>query len=339
MRSCVSFSSSGRVFFLGLGAWVVLGVLGPASAGATITGGGGPRATDCLAVFDAAVNHPATRPRHVRCVDGDPSCDLDGTTDGFCSFAVAVCANSTFDPSQCGLVGLDTLVVEHAVDNGDPKFDPDFQALQTRIDDEVEFDLPDSCTSPVTVRVRIRGPLGKRSRCGPARKKLRLFSRSKVLGGRIFQDRDVLRLICLPDRESGCAPLDLFDSTWDRIQTQILDQHCASSGCHDSNTEAGGLLLENAYRNLVGVAPANPAAGNPPYGWLRVRPFDPETSFLYRKLVCGDKACEGRNGLPDVSFGARMPFGKRRIPASLREVLRLWILDGAPETGWVEGTF
>jgi hypothetical protein len=34
-----------------------------------------------------------------------------------------------------------------------------------------------------------------------------------------------------------------------------------------------------------------------------------------------------------------MPLGKRKLPHTLREIIRLWIEAGAPMGGWVDGTF
>ena len=83
------------------------------------------------------------------------------------------------------------------------------------------------------------------------------------------------------------------------------------SGCHDSQTQAGGLLLESgaSYANLVNVAPTTPAAAA--LGWQRIDAAngDPATSFMFHKLT-GD--------LPDPSFGERMPLGP---PASSTQIL------------------
>src|SRR5262249_24408203 len=116
----------------------------------TIGGGGSPR-TDCLLVLQAPANDPPDRPKKVTCFDGDPSCDHDGTVNGVCEFQVAACANSTFNPDRCTATGVASVTVDHAVDNAnDPKFDTEFQALQSRIDSR--FELPtetqDLCTSP-----------------------------------------------------------------------------------------------------------------------------------------------------------------------------------------------
>lgn len=313
-------------------ALAIVSVLAASHAGANIVGGGGSTSKDCLVVFDAAVNVPASNPRHVRCTDGDPNCDADMTVDGGCDFDVSVCANSTFNPA-CTIAGVQEITVEHALDNGDPKFDPSFQALQTGIDSEVDppTAAADECTTPVTIRLPIKGPLGAGNHCGPRRKKIKMISRSQVIDGGIILDRDRLKLTCLP-APNGCNPQDLFGGTFDRIQRQIFNQSCALSGCHDSQTQAAGQVLEvgSAHGNLVEVTPSNQAAIDA--GWERVD-VDPapslETSFLYHKIT-GD--------LPSSQYGERMPLGGRKLHRTLRDVIRLWIEAGAPLNGWVPGT-
>jgi len=296
-------------------------------AGALEVGGGGSRRRDCLATFDAAVNLPAGKPKHVRCVDGDPACDSDGVVNGLCSFEVSVCANSTFEP-ECTLNGVQSITIENAIDNGDPKFDPAFQAVQAAVDGEIQPPTSDAdlCTTPTVILVPIKGPIGN-DRCGPRRKSLKLTALSQVIDGRIYKDKDKIKLQCLPD-PNGCDPTLLFAGTFDRIQRQIFNQSCALSGCHDSESQAGALLLETgaSYGNLVDVAPTNFAAGGA--GWKRVDAPDPPgtsgepaTSFLFRKID-GD--------LPDPSYGARMPFGKPKLNKTLRDVIEAWIEAGAP---------
>src|SRR5438552_2074586 len=87
-----------------------------APVAAIIVGGGGSSTTDCLLVFSTDANDPPAHPRNLRCADGDP-CDLDGTVNGVCQFAVAVCANSTALP-RCTLNGVQSITVQHAEDNG-----------------------------------------------------------------------------------------------------------------------------------------------------------------------------------------------------------------------------
>jgi hypothetical protein len=302
---------------------------------ASVVGGGGKASTDCLAVFDAGANDPAKKPRNVKCTDGDPACDTDGVINGVCEIPVAVCANSTAF-SSCTLSGVESLTVDHALDNGDKNFDPELQALQTRIDNGIQppTDETDLCTVATHFHVSIKGPVGK-NKCQSNSKTIKVKTISKPLAGKVSTDTDTIKLTCVPSPDSGCDPQTLFTGTFDRIQHQILNQSCALSGCHDSQTKSGDLLLEigAAYGALIDIVPSNTAAATA--GWKRVTILnattgDAESSFIYHK-VTGD--------LPDASYGVSMPRGKPKIHSSLREVIRLWIESGAPDTGWVPGTF
>lgn len=306
---------------------VLAAVVVPVStARATVVAGGGPRSQDCLAVFETPVVL-APNVRTIRCVDGDPACDGDGLVNGECRFPITVCANSTFEP-LCTLNGVQSMFLAHADDNGDPKFDPDFQALQSRIDNAIDPPSTDvdSCTSASNVVVRLKGPYPG-NRCRSATKTLKLTTTSTFQGGRFYTDTDNMKLTCRPAVDS-CDPLSLFDGTFDRIQKQVLNTSCAVSGCHDSQSQANGLLLEigAAYTQLVGVTPTNVAAQG--LGWDRVTPGDASLSYLYHK-VTGDLG---------VNLGSRMPLGRPPLAANLIEIIRLWIEAGAPETGWVPGT-
>jgi len=302
-----------------------------AAAVALVIGGGGSAATDCLAVFQVADGVPL-KGNKISCVDGDPSCDADGVVNGACQIPVAVCANSSA-LSRCTLVGVDSITVQHALDNGDPKFDPEFQALQTRIDNSIEPPIGDVdlCAPPTNFHVLIKGPFksGSKNTCGTVTKTIQLTAVSQVIGGKVSKDTDTLKLSCAPASGDGCNPQVLFTGTFDRIQRQIFNQSCALSSCHDSQSQTGGLLLESgaSYTNLFNVDPENPSALL--QGWKRVNPGDPTTSFIYHK-VTGD--------LPDASFGVRMPNGKPKLNKTLITVLQAWITGGAPDTGWVAGT-
>jgi len=303
-------------------------------ASAILVGGGGSKRTDCLLALDAPLNHPPDNPRRVRCVDGDPACDADATVNGVCSIDVAACANSSFDP-RCEVFGVADVEVRYAEDNGDPRFDPDFQGLQSRIDGEIDPPTsdPDVCTATSVIRVPISGPLPGQS-CRRSKKIVRISTRSLPSPTSPPRtDKDKLKLICEPAPVDGCNPLVLFDGTFDRIQRQVFDQSCAVSACHDSQTLAGAMTLESgsAYTSLIGVVPLNASAASA--GWFRVHTTgpgtgDPATSYLFHKLT-GDL---------DPGFGDRMPFGRRPIDSGLIDIIELWIAAGAPETGWVPGT-
>lgn len=330
---------------VGSGRWLGALVVGLAAsvasapAQALTVGGGGSRLSDCLGAFEVEANAPSTRPRNVLCVDG-AACDEDGTVNGVCAISVAYCANSTQLP-ECNLQGVAEITVDHANDDGiDPEFDPQLQALQSRIDNVVNppSTTTDECSLATTFRIPVNGPMGSRNRCNKGRKQIIVTTLSTVIQGKFYRDRDKLTLTCLPsDAANGCDPQTFYSSTFDRIQRQILDQSCATATCHDSQSVAGGLLLETgaAHSNLVGFVPINGPAADA--GWRRVDVTAPgvgslETSFLYRKIM-GD--------LPDDSYGLRMPRGEPRLDQSLREVLRIWIENGAPDAsgGWLPGTF
>ena len=314
-----------------------LAMLVPAVAQAIVIGGGGSSKTDCLVALDAAVNYPQDNPKRYRCTDGDP-CDADGTVNGVCTFDLTVCANSTYNPLICTLSGVDSITVDHAVDNGDRKFDPEFQALQNRINsaivgpnDPPALD-PDTCTLPSEFIIPVIGPLAGNV-CKRGKKEVKLTSYSTFQLGVQRKDRDKLKMECEPAL-AGCDPMVLYAGTFDRIQKQVFDKTCAVSGCHDSQSQQSELLLEGAaaYTNLVDVTPHNPVAAA--LGWKRVNATaaDPATSYLFHKLT-GD--------LPDDNgnLGVRMPFGQGALDDLFVDIIRLWIEAGAPQTGWVAGTF
>jgi hypothetical protein len=318
-------------------------LVGASEASAELTPGGGSSKTDCMVVLDADVNHPEGNPRNIRCTDGDPSCDGDATVNGVCEFDVSVCLNSTIDPERCSLVGVREILVRHSIDDADdPKFDPDFQALQSNIEnifDPDDFDVDDCTPSPTTISVRIQGPIAtsQGNKCKSTRKILRIDAESSPQSGKFFKDRDKIKLTCDPQFPSGCDPQVLFAGTFDRINRQIFNTTCAVSGCHDSESyiAAGVLLLEESasYNNLINIPPTNGPANSA--GWDRVTVTvpdvsgDPETSFLIRKL---------NDDFPGPGFGDRMPLVGKKLDPSLRDIITLWITAGAPENGWVPGT-
>jgi hypothetical protein len=321
----------GRVLGLAFAAALLIA---PAPSGALIVGGGGGARTDCLTVFDAPANTPPSRPRDVRCTDGDV-CDGDGTVNGVCQFAVAVCANSTFDP-RCTLAGVESITLDHADDNDptDTKFDPEIQAIQNAIEAGITLPTadPDQCTTSVDIHVPIDGPL--HGVCRRTKKRLRMTTESEFMAGKIYKDRDRLKLTCDPSPAlAGCDPHAFFpDGTFERIQRQIFNKSCAVTPCHVSNWSfmAGFLVLEpgTAHGALVDVTPVQSAAMMA--GWERVDGSgDLATSLLFHKL--------NRTTLPD-DFGDPMPRGKRRLDQDLIDIIQLWIEAGAPDTGWVPGT-
>ncbi|MEJ2130502.1 MAG: CHRD domain-containing protein, partial [Gammaproteobacteria bacterium] len=97
-------------------------------------------------------------------------------------------------------------------------------------------------------------------------------------------------------------------ATFTRIQTEIFNQDCTSSSCHDSVNPSAGLNLEAgvAYANLVN----QPAAG----GGTLVIPGDADNSVLVGRV-------EG-------TIGIQMPVGGM-LSASLQQLIRDWVDNGA----------
>jgi hypothetical protein len=303
------------------------------SANAVLFGGGGSSKYDCLLVLDTPVNNPVDNPKRIRCTDGDPACDADATVNGTCVFPTAVCANSSFNIAKCTIVGLDEALIDHSLDNGDPKFDTEYQALQSRIDNDL--DLPttdvDSCTGFTNISVDVKGPFPGKP-CRKGKKKMKIRSESTVMMGKRFKDNDKLKMFCDPD-PLMCDAQTLFSGTFDRIQNQVFDLSCALGGCHDSQAFAGALLLESgtAHGALVDIDPVNAAAFLA--GFKRVATTspttgDPDTSFLMLKI----------EGDLDSGMGSRMPLDSGKLSKGFRDMIELWILAGAPENGWVPGT-
>lgn len=325
-----------------LAAWLVLPA--PAADAQTTTtssststtiiiGGGGGFRSDCLLILQTVPNTPTNSPRHYRCADGAP-CDADGVVNGVCQLPINACSNSTFDP-RCASPGVASSVVDHALDNGEPKFDTEFQALQNVIGNlDFDTDTPDDCTTVIDFHVPVLGPFAGNA-CRRNKKLLRITTESDFSGGTVT-DRDRFRMICDPS-PLGCDPMVFYTSAFDRIQRQIFNQSCAVSGCHDSQSyqTSGNLLLEqgSAHGQLVNVIPDNDSAEAD--GWLRVNQTsgttgDPATSFLFRKVD---------HDLPSTDYGLGMPRLRPKLDQSLIDVIEAWIIAGAPMTGWPPGTF
>ncbi|HEY2387209.1 MAG TPA: hypothetical protein VGK30_09625 [Candidatus Binatia bacterium] len=307
----------------------LLGFVRPAAA--LVVGGGGSKRTDCLVALDAPVNDPPTKPKNIECTDGDSSCDADGVVNGECTFEISLCANSTYDTADCSLAGVQSIAIDHSLDNGDPKFDTEFQAMLNRVGSDINppTSTPDKCTNPTTIHVSIAGPLN--GVCKRGKKLLKITTLSQLVSGHIYTDKDKVKMTCLP-ASNPCNATDIFDGTFERIQTQIFNKSCAVSGCHDSQSHTGNMVLEegSAYGSLINVTPDNSAAQTADGGiWRRVLPSDPDHSLIVAKI----------NG-PPKTFGDRMPKDKPKLDQSLINVIELWIAAGAPDAGngWVPGT-
>jgi hypothetical protein len=95
----------------------------------------------------------------------------------------------------------------------------------------------------------------------------------------------------------------------------ILDQYCAVPGCHAGEVVAEGLDLSegNSRASLVEVM-----AKQKPTVPL-VTPLNPTNSYLITKLTSAGQS------------GKQMPLNAEPLGASELEVIRTWIIQGAPE--------
>jgi len=122
-------------------------------------------------------------------------------------------------------------------------------------------------------------------------------------------------------------------SSYDLIQTRILDTNCALSGCHQSNSDPTftqhNLLLTatEAYPSLIDFAPKNANAARD--GMMRVKPFKSAESLLYHKLHASSSDHH------TIDYGSPMPLGLPLLSLGQLEFVRRWIEAGAPREGKV----
>jgi hypothetical protein len=105
-----------------------------------------------------------------------------------------------------------------------------------------------------------------------------------------------------------------FEPTFTNIQQNVFSAICVQ--CHIGAAAPEGLRLDdaNAYAFLVNVA----SEERPEL--LRVRPGDPDNSYLIRKLEGG----------PDIA-GAQMPLNLPPLSQETINAIRVWISQGAQQ--------
>ncbi len=117
-------------------------------------------------------------------------------------------------------------------------------------------------------------------------------------------------------------------STWSSVYN-VLNTNCATSGCHDSNAQGGLDFTVNAntlYGQLFNQPPNNTFAAAK--GYSLVEEGVAQRSFLFRKM---HHSLDFSVDL-DPSEGLSMP-PSGAIPAHDIELVRQWILNGAPQNG------
>lgn len=115
---------------------------------------------------------------------------------------------------------------------------------------------------------------------------------------------------------------------------QILQTNCSGVSCHGSGLNSFTVSGTEAalYSALVNKTPQNPAAAA--RGDKLVMPGYADRSFLLRKIAHGISAPLALR----PQEGADMPKNAPKLPDNQIELVRQWILYGAPQTGSVADT-
>jgi hypothetical protein len=130
-------------------------------------------------------------------------------------------------------------------------------------------------------------------------------------------DRALHHLDGIPSRNGGGG--GPFEPTFEAIQANVFTPTCALSFCHGEAQSANLDLREGvAYANLVGVPSLEVPSAN------RIEPFDPDASYL----ICKLENCSW-------IVGSQMPIIPGPLEQTVIDVIREWVLLGAPETSGV----
>lgn len=138
----------------------------------------------------------------------------------------------------------------------------------------------------------------------------------------------------LPSTATPTATATQRVLTFAEIQSTIFTPSCAVQFCHQSAAlpfaVSPDLSEDAAFSSLVGVRPDNSAAASA--GLLRVRRFEPESSFLLIKL-CRPQHGQELCPVPLIpAYGSPMPLVGAPLSSEQIGQLRAWILRGAPQS-------
>jgi hypothetical protein len=118
--------------------------------------------------------------------------------------------------------------------------------------------------------------------------------------------------------DDACAGFCATDATGNLTIPQLvrndIDRICANTdGCHGSGAGGMTLAVGDEFTDMIGVQSMENSQ------LLRVKPFDPDNSYVYRKLACG-----GDGGYIEACMPLNAPN------PNIAQLFRTWIEAGAP---------
>lgn len=133
-------------------------------------------------------------------------------------------------------------------------------------------------------------------------------------------------------------------STYNQVYT-VFQGSCAFSGCHNNSDAAANLDLEGAgstlaakkadvYNNIVNKVPDNNTAADK--NNKLIYPGHPYKSFIFRKAQHNTGLAPNSN--LESGEGKAMPENGPSLADKKLELIRQWVLHGAPDTGKVIDT-
>ncbi|MFT4738228.1 MAG: hypothetical protein ACJAZM_002018 [Cyclobacteriaceae bacterium] len=141
---------------------------------------------------------------------------------------------------------------------------------------------------------------------------------------------------CNSDSESPENPLENYQSTYDLIQGEIWDRSCTS--CHQSGTSFANqselvLTVDASYDQLMNRVPQNAAAKADGLVLLGDKGLESVyQSFLWEKINAQDLE---HYYADHPEYGSIMPLGGDFLTNGELELIREWIVAGAPRNGIV----
>ena len=123
-------------------------------------------------------------------------------------------------------------------------------------------------------------------------------------------------LFCAGCNEEETVTPKTVEPTLTSIQAVIFT-NCALQSCHGASAKAGlSLVSGRSYEQLVNVQSLGDNKNSPSF--YRVKPYSPDSSFLYIKITS-----------PGQGQGDRMPQAGNSLSQNEIAAIRQWIAEGA----------